>query len=106
MDDLIIACTDLDTIKTVKLQVAEHYIVKDMGEMDWYLGMRYTRSATTGTITLDQSKYAQDVLDRFGKYFKQHAYRDVPKLVTSIIDTCYTTLLAPKHILETLITAI
>ncbi len=45
--------------------------------MDWYLGMRYTRSATTGTITLDQSKYAQDLLDRYGKYFEQHAYRDV-----------------------------
>ena len=74
VDDLIIACTDLETIKTVKLQVAERYKVKDMGEMDWYLGMRYTRSATTGTITLDQSKYAQDVLDRFGTYFKQHAY--------------------------------
>jgi hypothetical protein len=54
VDDLIIACTDLDTIKTVKLQVAERYKVKDMGEMDWYLGMRYTRSDTTGTITLDQ----------------------------------------------------
>ncbi len=43
VDDLIIAGTDLDdTIKTVKLQVAERYKVKDMGEMDWYLGMRYT----------------------------------------------------------------
>ncbi len=67
VDDLIIACTDLDTIKTVKLQVAERYKVKDMGEMNWYLGMRYTRSTTTGTITLDQSKYAQDVLNKFGK---------------------------------------
>ncbi len=42
--------------------------------------MQYTRSATTGTITLDQSKYAQDVLDRFGKYFKLHAHRDVPMM--------------------------
>lgn len=31
VDDLIIECTDLDTINTVKLQVTERYKVKDMG---------------------------------------------------------------------------
>jgi hypothetical protein len=40
----------------------------------------------TGTITLDQSKYAQDVLNRFGQYFKQHAYRDVPMMGNSTLE--------------------
>ncbi len=48
---------------------------------------RYTRSAMTGTITLDQSKYAQDVLHRFGKYFKQHADRNVPMMGNSTQET-------------------
>jgi hypothetical protein len=85
VDDLIIACSDLDTIKLVKAQVAERYKVKDMGEMDWYLGMRYTRDAITGTIKLDQSKYAQDILDRFNHIYKQTAYRDVPMMGNSIL---------------------
>ena len=86
VDDLIIACCDLATIIGVKAQVAERYKVKDMGEMDWYLGMRYTRNAETGTITLDQSKYTQDVLDRFSGYFKSQAYRDVPMMGNSILE--------------------
>jgi hypothetical protein len=40
----------------------------------------------TGLITLYQSKYAQDVLDRFGQYFKQHAYRDVPMMSNSTLE--------------------
>jgi hypothetical protein len=65
VDDIIIACKDEEPIEEVKAQLASKYKVKDMGEMDWYLGMRYTRDPTTGIITLDQSKYAGNVLTRF-----------------------------------------
>ena len=85
VDDLIIACTDTNTIIAVKEQIAQRYKVKDMGEMDWYLGMRYTRCNDTGMITLDQSKYAQDILDRFTGYYKPHAYRDIPMMGNSVL---------------------
>ncbi len=69
VDDILISCADLlDVIKSVKLQIAKRYKAKDMGEMNWYLGMRYDRNASTGTITLNQNKYAQDILDRFSGY--------------------------------------
>jgi hypothetical protein len=61
VDDLIIACTDLDTIKTVKLQVAERYKVKDMGEMDWYLGKRCYRHPHTVSFKLYQAKYKDNI---------------------------------------------
>ena len=53
-----------------------------MGEMNWYLGMRYDRNASTGTITLNQSKYAQDILDRFSRCYKDTAYKNTPMMVS------------------------
>ena len=53
-----------------------------MGEMNWHLGMRYDRNASTGTITLNQSKYAQDILDRFSGYYKNTAYKNTPMMAS------------------------
>jgi len=78
VDDIIIACKDEELIKEVKAEIASKYKVKDMGEMDWYLGMRYTRDPTTGIITLDQSKYAGDVLTRFKEWYKISPYYTTP----------------------------
>ena len=78
VDDIIIACTDVDIINDIKGQLARTYKVKDMGEMDWYLGMRYTRNKNTGVITLDQSKYADDVLKKFKGLYKTSPYNSTP----------------------------
>ncbi len=50
--------------------------------MNWYLGMRYERNASTGTITLNQSKYAQDILDRFSGYYKDTVYNNTPMMAS------------------------
>jgi hypothetical protein len=55
VDDIIIACSDEASIIAVKQLIAQEYKVKDMGVIDWYLGMRYKRDTTTGVITFDQS---------------------------------------------------
>jgi len=46
--------------------------------MDWYLGMRYNRDPISGVITLDQSKYAGDVLAKFKGLYKISAYYNTP----------------------------
>jgi hypothetical protein len=68
VDDIIIACADEPSIINIKAEIMTHYKCKDMGVMDWYLGMRYTRDSITGTVTLDQSKYAEDVVNKFDGY--------------------------------------
>ena len=78
VDDIIIACQDDNIIKDIKAQIALKYKVKDMGIMDWYLGMRYTRDPVSGVITLDQSKYAGDVLAKFKGLYKISAYYNTP----------------------------
>jgi hypothetical protein len=80
VDDLIIACDDINIIERVKQQIAATYKVKDMGEMNWYLGMRFIRNKETNVFTLNQSKYAQDVLDRFAPYYRNSSYRAVPMM--------------------------
>ena len=67
VDDIIIACQDENIIKDIKAQIALKYKVKDMGVMDWYLGMRY-----------NQSKYAGDVLAKFKGLYKISAYYNTP----------------------------
>jgi hypothetical protein len=78
VDDIIIACKDINIINKIKKQLSDKYTMKDMGEMDWYLGMRYTRNKSNGIITLDQTKYAEDVLERFKGYFSTSPYHTTP----------------------------
>lgn len=65
VDDIIIACVDESIIVSIKQQIAEKYTTKDMEVMDWYLGRRYITDSTTGIITLDQSKYTENILVKF-----------------------------------------
>ncbi len=78
VDDIIIACVDEATIIGIKQQISEKYTIKDMGVMDWYLGMRYTRDPKTGIITLDQSKYTEDILVKFQKLYRKRPYSNTP----------------------------
>jgi hypothetical protein len=40
--------------------------MKDLGEVSQLLGMQVTRDRHTGTLKIDQTKYINDMLDRFG----------------------------------------
>ena len=68
VDDILIACSDDIIIQRVKDQLAATYKMKDMGEMDWYLGMRCKRNKKTGAFTLNQTKYIEDVIAKFDKW--------------------------------------
>ncbi len=68
VDDIIIVCANKPSIVNIKAEIRTHYKCKDMRVMDWYLGMRYSRDSITGTVTLDQSKYAEDVATKFDGY--------------------------------------
>ena len=63
--NIIIACTDESTIISIRQQISEIYTTKNMGVIDWYLNMRYTRDPKTGIIILNQSKYTEDMLVKF-----------------------------------------
>jgi hypothetical protein len=51
VDDILIAGTDLQEVKRIKQQFTDHFEMKDMGELNYYLGMKITR--TDDFIKLD-----------------------------------------------------
>jgi hypothetical protein len=78
VDDIIIACADETTIVNIKAEIMTHYKCKDLGVMDWYLGMRYKRDPITGISTLDQSKYAEDVITKFSEHVSTSPFIKTP----------------------------
>jgi hypothetical protein len=79
VDDILIACADDETtIVNIKAEIMTHNNCKDLGVMDWYLGMRYKRDPVTGVSTLDQSKYAEDVVTKFSEHVSTSLFIKTP----------------------------
>ena len=38
VDDILVAGSDLDEVERIKRQFTEHYEMKDLGELNYYLG--------------------------------------------------------------------
>ena len=58
VDDIIIAGPDVQSLENLKKKFTESFDIKDLGEINHYLGMKITR-------TTDQSTYAGDFVKRF-----------------------------------------
>jgi len=65
VDDLLIAGNNGWDIAAVKVQSAGEFDMKDLGELKHFLGMRITRNSDGG-ISIDQSGYIRQVLERYG----------------------------------------
>src|SRR5579859_352070 len=65
VDDILIAGKSKQNIAKVKGQLAGAFRMKDLGQLNHFLGMRVTRTSDGG-ILIDQSTYTKDILARFG----------------------------------------
>ena len=63
VDDILVAGSDLNEVERIKQQFTEHYEMKDLGELNYYLGMKVTRSKEY--IKLDQSGYIREILEKY-----------------------------------------
>lgn len=66
VDDLLIASNSVQLMQLVKTQLSNKFDMTDLGEPSYLLGVQILRNKTNGTITLNQGKYIDDVLKRFG----------------------------------------
>ena len=62
VDDLIITGSNIDAINKFILQLGQRFSLKDLGDLDYFLGVEAHRT-TTG-LFLTQQKYVLDVLER------------------------------------------
>ena len=64
VDDILVAGSNLVEVENIKRQFTERYEMKDLGELNYYLGMKITR--TEESIKLDQSGYIREIVEKYG----------------------------------------
>ena len=64
VDDILLAASTLERLNKIKILLKETFKMKDLGPISSFLGMKFSQTDTK--IEMDQSKYLQKVLVRFG----------------------------------------
>ena len=64
VDDLIIAGNNEEVVKCVKRMLTERFKMKDLGRLNYFLGIDFSQSE--GQVTMTQERYANKILSRFG----------------------------------------
>ena len=64
VDDLIIACSDMQVMNQFKESMKAKFKMKDLGPISCFLGIRFKQ--TDDMITISQKDYILKLLDRFG----------------------------------------
>ena len=70
VDDILVAGSDLNKIEKIKKEFTMRYEMKDLGELNYYLGMKITRTAEY--IQLDQHRYTLDILTKYNYLLQGH----------------------------------
>ncbi|CDF39891.1 unnamed protein product [Chondrus crispus] len=65
VDDLLLAGSDIDAIKWMKGELNKRFEMKDLGKAKVCIGLEIERDRSAKTLSLTQTKYASNVLDRF-----------------------------------------
>ncbi|RYP70033.1 hypothetical protein DL771_005724 [Monosporascus sp. 5C6A] len=66
VDDFLLFGAGRERLEGVAEGLAEDVPVKDLGDADWYLGVRLVRSLPTGDVRLDQQQYIEKLLKSVG----------------------------------------
>jgi hypothetical protein len=64
VDDILVLTESMKVMLSVKKQLSKMYTVKDLGETEYFLGVKIERESST--VKLTQTSYVKSVLDRFG----------------------------------------
>ena len=66
VDDLLIVSSDSNLIKSVKQKLSREFEMVDFGEASSILGIQITRNMKEGWLELDQKRYVEVLLEKFG----------------------------------------
>ena len=65
VDDMLVAGSDMNDIRNLKMQLSNEFDMKDLGPAKKILGMQITRDKQKGVLQLSQAEYINRVLQRF-----------------------------------------
>jgi hypothetical protein len=66
VNDIPVACNDTAWLASFKACLGARFKIKDLGALSQLLGMHITRDTSARTMSMDQSKYLRDILDKHG----------------------------------------
>ena len=66
VDDIVLAGRSQKRMDEVKRDISEKFEVKDLGELNYFLGVNIVQDHKNGTVWIGQPLYTQNVLKRFG----------------------------------------
>lgn len=66
VDDLTLVSKSREAIQKLKVDLAKHIKIRDLGPTEFLLGVRVERDRAKRTIHLSQRQYAVDILKRYG----------------------------------------
>ena len=67
VDDLVIMGRTPELTKIAKDELKEKFKVKDLGQVNWLLGITVERDMKSGTFVIHQHKYIQDMVTKYGQ---------------------------------------
>lgn len=65
VDDFIVTGATTQVVTTAKKELCNLWEMDDQGQLRWCLNLSIHRNRPTGSLTIDQEQYIQDVLHRF-----------------------------------------
>ncbi|KAK3895615.1 hypothetical protein Pcinc_000538 [Petrolisthes cinctipes] len=66
VDDIILACNCDDKVRNVKDSLASQFKLKDLGELQYFLGVKVVQDTVKGQIWIGQPLYIENILKKFG----------------------------------------
>lgn len=64
VDDIVVAATNADLIKSFESLISQEFIIKDLGTLQYYLGIQFDRD-NDGIFYANQEKYISNKLNEF-----------------------------------------
>ena len=65
VDDLVLASNSSNLLQDTKQAISERFEMTDMGQLKYFLGMEIDQDEATGTVSIRQTKFANDILAKF-----------------------------------------
>ena len=65
MDDGIVCASREEIYEKFIVELQRDFVLSSHGKLEWYLGCKIVQDKEKGTVTINQEKYANDVLRRF-----------------------------------------
>jgi hypothetical protein len=66
VDDLIIACSSSEEVKSIIAFLKESFRIKELGNLQYCLGVKIDRDRPNGQMFLSQKAYVERLVEKFG----------------------------------------